>query len=143
MTPSEAAAIDRRRILAFATDAGGRTSHTSIVARAMDLPAVVGCGRLSQRVEDGDLVIVDGDSGSVILRPDADTVQRYRELDRRKRRYRALLQADAAMTAVTRDGTPITLLGNIEFPAEVAAVLQNGGVGPTARRWSCSRGGRW
>ncbi len=129
LTPSEAAAIDRRRILAFATDAGGRTSHTSIVARAMDLPAVVGCGRLSQRVEDGDLVIVDGDSGSVILRPDADTVQRYRELDRRKRRYRALLQADAAMTAVTRDGTPITLLGNIEFPAEVAAVLQNGGVG--------------
>lgn len=129
LTPSEAAAIDRGRILAFATDAGGRTSHTSIVARAMDLPAVVGCGRVSHRVEDGDLVIVDGDSGTVILRPDADTIQRYRELDLRKRQYRARLRADAAMSAVTRDGTPIALLGNIEFPDEVSAVLANGGEG--------------
>lgn len=129
LTPSEAAAIDRQRILAFATDLGGRTGHTSIVARALDLPAVVGCGRLSGRVEDGDLVIVDGDSGTVILRPDADTIQRYRELDRRKRQYRASLRADAAKSAVTRDGTAVSLVGNIEFPAEVAAVLQNGGEG--------------
>jgi len=129
LTPSEAAAIDRERILAFATDLGGRTGHTSIVARALGLPAVVGCTRLSQRVEDGDLVIVDGDSGTVILRPDADTVQAYRELDRRKRQYRASLRADAAMKAETRDGTAITLLGNIEFPDEIPAVLANGGAG--------------
>ena len=129
LTPSEAAAIDRHRILAFATDLGGRTSHTSIVARALDLPAVVGCGRLSERVEDGDLVIVDGDSGTVILRPDADTVQSHRELDRRHRQYRASLRADASMASETLDGTPITLLGNIEFPDEIPAVLANGGAG--------------
>ncbi len=129
LTPSEAAAIDRQRILAFATDLGGRTGHTSIVARALDLPAVVGCARLSDRVEDGDLVIVDGDSGSVILRPDADTIQAYRELDLRKRQYRASLQADAAMKAETLDGTAITLLGNIEFPDEIPVVLANGGEG--------------
>ncbi len=129
LTPSEAAAIDRQRILAFATDLGGRTGHTSIVARALDLPAVVGCGRLSSRVEDGDLVIVDGDSGTVILRPDADTVQAYRELDLRKRKYRASLRADAAMKAETLDGTGIALLGNIEFPEEIPVVLENGGEG--------------
>ena len=70
LTPSQTAGMDRSQVLGFATDAGGRTSHVSIVARAVDIPAVVGCHRISHLVEDGDLIIIDGDGGTVVINPD-------------------------------------------------------------------------
>ncbi len=129
LTPSQTAGMDRKRILGIATDLGGRTSHTSIVARAIEIPCVVGCQRVMERVEDGDLVIVDGDTGVVIVRPDARTVEEYRSQQDRSSSYRRVLRESASLEAVTKDGVRIRLMGNIEFPHEVESVLANGGDG--------------
>ena len=129
LTPSQTAGMDRKRILGIATDLGGRTSHTSIVARAIEIPCVVGCQRVMERVEDGDLVIVDGDTGVVIVRPDARTVEEYRSQQDRSSSYRRVLRESASLEAVTKDGVRIRLMGNIEFPNEVESVLANGGDG--------------
>jgi phosphotransferase system enzyme I (PtsI) len=129
LTPSQTAGMDRKKILGIATDLGGRTSHTSIVARAIEIPCVVGCQRVMQRAEDGDLVIVDGDTGVVVVRPDERTLEEYRSQQDRFSNYRAILRETARLEAVTKDGTRIKLLGNIEFPHEVENVLANGGDG--------------
>ena len=129
LTPSQCATLDPRKVIGFATDAGGRTSHTSIIARAMDIPAVVGCQTLTHVCEDGDEIIVDGDSGTVIVQPDADTIARYSQHAQRVQVFRQSLQELASLPAETRDGVRIQLLGNIEFPREVEAVLANGGDG--------------
>jgi phosphotransferase system enzyme I (PtsI) len=121
--------MDRKKILAIATDLGGRTSHTSIVARAIEIPCVVGCQRVMQRADDGDLVIVDGDTGVVVVRPDERTLEDYRAQQDRFSNYRKILRETARLEAVTKDGTRIRLLGNIEFPHEVENVLANGGDG--------------
>jgi phosphotransferase system enzyme I (PtsI) len=78
MTPSQTAGLPRDKVIGFATDAGGRTSHTAIVARALGIPAVVGLEELTSRVADGDRVIVDGDRGVVILNPDEQTLEDHR-----------------------------------------------------------------
>jgi len=129
LTPSQTAGMDRKKILGIATDLGGRTSHTSIVARAIEIPCVVGCQRVMQRAEDGDLVIVDGDTGVVVVRPDERTLEEYRSQQDRFSSYRAILRETARLEAVTKDGARIRLLGNIEFPHEVENVLANGGDG--------------
>ncbi len=129
LTPSQTAGMDRKKILGIATDLGGRTSHTSIVARAIEIPCVVGCQRVMQRAEDGDLVIVDGDTGVVVVRPDERTLEEYRSQQDRFSNFRAILRETARLEAVTKDGTRIKLLGNIEFPHEVENVLANGGDG--------------
>ncbi|MFZ9880258.1 MAG: phosphoenolpyruvate--protein phosphotransferase [Phycisphaerales bacterium] len=129
LTPSQTAGMDRKRILGIATDLGGRTSHTSIVARAIEIPCVVGCQRIMGRAEDGDVVIVDGDTGVVVVRPDERTLAEYRAQQDRFSHFRKALRDTAPLEAVTKDGTRISLLGNIEFPHEVESVLANGGDG--------------
>ncbi|MEY3026675.1 MAG: phosphoenolpyruvate--protein phosphotransferase [Planctomycetota bacterium] len=129
LTPSQTAGMDRSKVLGIATDLGGRTSHTSIVARAVEIPCVVGCQRIMERAEDGDLVIVDGDTGVVVIRPDERTLQEYRTQQDRFSTYRRLLRETAPLEAITKCGTRIQLLGNIEFPHEVESVLANGGDG--------------
>lgn len=129
LTPSQAASIDRQKILGIATDAGGRTSHTSIVARALQIPAVVGCHELTRTIQNGDQIIVDGETGKVLVRPSLEDIVYYRERQQkqlvRKASYRDLVDLEP----VTLDGTRITLMGNIEFPEEVETVLENGGFG--------------
>lgn len=129
LTPSQAAAMDRSKVIAIVTDLGGRTGHTSIVARALGLPSVVGCQRCSTEVEDGDEMIVDGNEGIVILRPDAKTLEEYRRKQERSQRSRAAMRELSGLEAVTKDGHRIQLMGNIEFPEEIEAVLGNGGDG--------------
>jgi phosphotransferase system enzyme I (PtsI) len=129
LTPSQAAAIGHGKALAFVTELGGLTGHVSIVFRALGLPAVVGCSRAAVEVQDGDDVIVDGDAGLIIVRPDetarADALKRAEAM----KRLRSSLAENATLEAVTLDGTRIQLLGNIEFPDEVETVLRNGGDG--------------
>lgn len=129
LTPSQTAGLDRSKVIAIATDAGGQTGHTSIVARALGLPAVVGCQRATADIEDGDMVLVDGDTGVLIVRPDERVLEEYRSRAERGARRRRQVQEEATLEAVTRDGTRIALMGNIEFPEEVEAVLANGGDG--------------
>jgi phosphotransferase system enzyme I (PtsI) len=129
LTPSQAAAVGHGKALAFVTESGGLTGHVSIVFRAMGLPAVVGCQRATEEVQDGDEVIVDGDNGVMIVRPDASVRTDYLQRAEVARRLRSSLAENASLEAVTQDGIRIQLLGNIEFPDEVTAVLRNGGDG--------------
>jgi phosphoenolpyruvate-protein phosphotransferase (PTS system enzyme I) len=130
LTPAQASAIGHKEHVAgIATDAGGRTSHSSIVAASLGIPVVVGCQRLTQFVSEGDLLVVDGKSGVVIVRPDADTLSEYRKDVERMVGYQAGLRELVALPSITLDGTMIELLGNIEFPYEAEDVLEFGGDG--------------
>ena len=129
MTPARAASMDLEKVIGFATDAGGRTSHTSIVAAALGIPVVVGCQRLTQYVEDGDELVIDGRGGVVVVRPDAETLEQYRRDIERLGDYQVRLREYAELEAVTTDGVRMTLLGNIEFSREIESVISNGGDG--------------
>lgn len=131
LTPSQTAGFDRSKILAFVTDLGGPTSHTAIVARALDLPAVVACNTATSEAEEGQAIIVDGQAGVVILDPDEETIARYTRERERNEAYRLSLNELSDLDSVTTDGTAVSLQANIEFPEEAAAVghLGGGGVG--------------
>jgi phosphotransferase system enzyme I (PtsI) len=129
LTPSQAAGFDRRHVMAFATDLGGKTSHTAIVARALGIPAVVGIGRLTDHVTDDAAIIIDGDRGVVVIDPDDKTRDEYEDLIEARKVAQISLAEIAKLPSVTADGTPICLLGNIEFPEEIETVLQMGGEG--------------
>lgn len=129
LTPSQTAAFDRNRVVAFATDLGGRTSHTSIVARALGIPAVVGCGHLTDLATDGERVIIDGDRGMVILDPDPGTLSEYAAYLEQRRLFQLSLEEIRDLPSVTRDGVHVQIMGNIEFPEEVRLVTDLGGEG--------------
>jgi len=129
LTPSQTAGLDRSKVLAFATDSGGRTSHTTIVARAMGIPAVVGLKTITAELSGGDLVIVDGNRGLVVINPDEATVGRFREAESRFRRMETALGDLRDLPAVTPDGHEVRLWGNIEFPHEVEVCIARGASG--------------
>ena len=129
LTPSQTIAFDRSKILGLATELGGPTSHTAIVARALRLPAVVGAGDLRSSVSDGQMLIVDGDRSRIIIDPDEDTLDQYRGFLQQAQEFDRSLVELADLPSVTTDGVEIGLLGNIEFPEEAEAVLTRGGGG--------------
>jgi phosphotransferase system enzyme I (PtsI) len=129
LTPAQAAALDVSKVVAVVTDAGGRTSHSSIVAAALGIPVVVGCQRVSISVNDGDQIVVDGKTGVVIVRPDPETIVQYQADALRLAGMEAGLREVAELESVTKDGVHITLLGNIEFAHEVRSLLAHGGEG--------------
>jgi phosphotransferase system enzyme I (PtsI) len=129
LTPSQTASLDRSKILAFATDIGGRTSHTTIVARAMGIPAVVGLKTITADVSGGDLVVIDGNRGLVVINPDEAAVLRFHEAELRFRRMEKELGDLRDLPAVTPDGHEVRLWGNIEFPHEVEICLERGASG--------------
>jgi phosphotransferase system enzyme I (PtsI) len=114
---------------AFATEAGGRTSHTAIVAGVLEIPAVVGLGKFLTDVGGGDLVIVDGNHGLLILDPDEETLRRYEQTRSCFRNRESRLGELRDLPAQTRDGVRITLHGNIEFPHESSHCLERGADG--------------
>jgi phosphotransferase system enzyme I (PtsI) len=129
LTPSETAALDPQRVHAFATEAGGRASHTAIVAGVLEIPAVVGLGRFLTDVSGGDLVIVDGHHGLLIVDPDDKTLSTYRQLRDSSRQRESRLSELRHLPAQTKDGVRIALCGNIEFPHEGAACVERGADG--------------
>jgi phosphotransferase system enzyme I (PtsI) len=129
LTPSEAAGLDPRLVLAFATEAGGRSSHTAIVAAALELPAVVGLGPLLHRARQSQLAIVDGGQGLVILDPDDQTVAHYRRAAAERSAWFQVLARQADQPDVTVDGCQVELLGNIEFGDEADTCLNRGAAG--------------
>jgi phosphotransferase system enzyme I (PtsI) len=129
LTPSEAAGLDPRRVPGFATEAGGRASHTAIVAAALEIPAVAGLGPVLDCARDCRLAIVDGDQGLVILDPDEETQRRYhRTAAERAARFQVLAR-QADRPDETLDGCRVELWGNIEFGGEAAACLERGAAG--------------
>ncbi len=129
LTPSQAAGMDRRHIRGMAMDAGGETSHTAIVARALGIPAVVGLNDITAEATGGDMVIIDGNRGLVVVNPDERTLKEYEHYARQQIEFIHSLDALRDLPAITKDGHEITLLGNIEFPSEVETVLSKGGQG--------------
>lgn len=129
LTPSQAASMDRRHIKGIATDAGGATSHTAIVARALGIPAVVGLEDITSNVKGNEHIIVDGNRGIVIVDPDTDTLLECQNLGAIQNAFLHSLDALQLLPAITKDKHEITLLGNIEFPEEVKTVLNKGGDG--------------
>ncbi len=129
LTPGETVHLDRRFVLGFATEIGGAGGHTAIVAQGMEIPAVVGLGRFLSNVSSGDVVIVDGDQGLVILCPDEATLQRYRKRVEQRRAAVERLQDLRDVPAETLDGVRIKMLANIEFPYETPACLDRGADG--------------
>lgn len=129
LTPSQTASLDPTKVHAFATEAGGRASHTAIIAGALEIPAVVGLGKFVSDVSGGDEVVVDGNRGVIILNPDEETLARYREAQSSFRRFEDRLGELRGLPAETRDGVRIPLLGNIEFPQEAEHCIQRGADG--------------
>lgn len=129
LSPSETAGLDRARVPGFATEAGGRASHTAIVAEALEIPAVVGLGPFLDLARRSRMAIVDGDEGLVVLDPDEETLARYRTASAERNARFARLAELAPLPSVTRDGTPVMLWGNIEFAEEVAGCLDRGAAG--------------
>ena len=118
LTPSETAALNRQYVHGFVTEVGGRTSHTAILAGALEIPAIVGVGTFLTDVSGGEQVIVDGDEGRVIINPDEETLARYEEKRARDLSQSEKLEALGVEPATTSDGVRILVMGNIEFPEE-------------------------
>jgi phosphotransferase system enzyme I (PtsI) len=129
LTPSETANLDRRYVRGFCTETGGPGSHTAIVAKGLELPAVVGIGPFLETIGSTDRVIVDGDRGRVIIDPDAETLASYQQRLERRQSLSARLAELRDLPAETADGVRIRLNANIEFPHETVSCLQRGADG--------------
>jgi phosphotransferase system enzyme I (PtsI) len=129
LTPSETAGLDKRFVLGFATEVGGHTSHTAILAGALELPAVVGIGKFLSDVSGAETIIIDGSHGTVIIDPDEETLVKYHDSEERFRSYSRRLETLRHLPSETRDGTAISLYGNIEFPTEAESARQRGAEG--------------
>jgi len=129
LAPSETASLPRNKILGFATDLGSPTSHTAVMARALELPAVVGLHDISGRVKAGDQVLIDGNKGVFILNPDKEQLKTYGKMAEMRRSIEAGFSSLQREPAVTRDGRTITLSANAEGPEDVDAVLHHGARG--------------
>jgi len=125
LTPSQTADMDRDHILGFATDIGGTTGHTAIIARAREIPAVVGLGNISDTIQSGTEIILDGSRGLMIIQPQESTKATYEKLRADFDRFGAELLSEANKPAVTLDGCRVHVQGNIEFPRETDSIIRN------------------
>jgi phosphotransferase system enzyme I (PtsI) len=130
LTPSDTAQMDKDKVLAFATDMGGRTSHTAIMARSLEIPAVVGLVNITDKVQDGDLVVIDGNKGVVYINPDKSILKEYETSKRAYLEYRKQLKELKDLPAETRDKLRrVELSANIGTPRDVKGALENGAEG--------------
>lgn len=129
LTPSETTRMDRKFVLGFATEVGGHTSHTAILAGAMEIPAVVGIGKFLADVSGAETIIIDGSHGVVIIDPDEETLVRYRDSEQQFRTHSKRLSSLSKLPAETQDGVQISILGNIEFPGEAEPAKEKGAAG--------------
>jgi len=129
MLPSQTAALDRAHVKGFATDVGGRTSHTAIVARAMSIPAVVGLGDITNEVNTGDIVIIDGHHGVVIINPDEEQLAEHQAAQVRSVAMGKTLAELLHLPAITTDGHEVALMANIEVPQGIDEAFERGAQG--------------
>ncbi len=129
LLPSDAIAMNKRMVKGIAINAGGRTSHSAILARAFEIPSVFGLSQVAGFAEDGDRIIVDGNHGTVILDPDEATLDKYERASQEWQRHAVQLMQLHDLPAETRDGKTIALKANIEVPDEVDGVETHGANG--------------
>ena len=129
ITPADVAEFNHDKVLGIATDIGGRTDHSSIVAAAIGVPVVVGCKSVAEEVSDGDLLILDGKSGTVTIAPDEATIEQMRRSMELLESFKQKTHEISQQQSVTADGVEIHLYGNIEFAHEIERVISKGGEG--------------
>ena len=129
LSPADTSQINLKKIMGFITDRGGKASHTGIVAQALEIPAVVGLKQATRRIQSDNLIIVDGNSGKVIVNPDEQTLVDYEERKIEYQEYRDIITKESHLRAETTDGIPVKVMANIELPEEVESVKNYGGDG--------------
>ena len=129
LSPTDTAQMVRGNVLAFLTDIGGKTSHTAIMARSLEIPAVVGIESITRRVRSGDIVIVDGMTGAVIINPSESVINVYEKRRKRYEKYNKTLHHYRTLPAETIDGRRINLLGNMELAEEMPSLASHGAEG--------------
>lgn len=129
LTPSETAQLDRNYVLGFITDIGGRTSHSAIMARSLEIPAVVGVGAATTTIQDDDTIIVDGLTGLVLVNPSADVIADYQEKAQKYRAQQAEWSTLVNEQTVSKDGVHVELAANIGSPNDLDGVVRHGAEG--------------
>jgi phosphotransferase system enzyme I (PtsI) len=129
LSPADTATLHRAAVAGLLTDAGGKTSHTAIIARAHEIPAVVGLENITELVETDDLLLLDGGTGMVIVNPSATTVAQYRDEQRRQVAEGVRFHAMRDLASTTRDEQPVLLLANIDGPDELDDAMEYGAMG--------------
>ena len=129
LSPADTVSLDRRHVKGFAVEKGGVTSHTAIIARTMEIPALVGCGSELKKINNGDILIVDGIKGVLIPNPDPDVLKNYLDLQNEYNRQVEKIKSLKDEPSITLDGRKVLLAGNIATPEEANEVLSRGGEG--------------
>ncbi len=129
LSPSDTAVMNRKNVIGFATDIGGRTSHTAIMAKSLEIPAVVGLEKATHTIKTGDLIILDGSAGTIILNPGAAELSKYRQEQLRYSDFNKGLKRFKDLPCITKDGRRLELAANIELPSETDSVLSHGADG--------------
>lgn len=129
LTPSDTAGLDRTKVVGFITNIGGRTSHAAIMARTLEIPAVLGLGDITTSVKNGDMVIVDGLTGDVIINPSEEVLAEYQAKKEKFQKEQEELKKLIDVKTTTKSGKRIEVCGNIGKPEDVLGVLANGGDG--------------
>lgn len=125
LTPSDTATMNKKMVLGFLTDIGGRTYHTAIMSRTLEIAAIVGLNDITSKVKDGDFVVFNGDTGEVIVNPDEETINKYTELKAKYEDERKALQLLKGKPSVTLDGKHVELAGNIGTPNDIEGLIKN------------------
>ncbi|HTL70693.1 MAG TPA: phosphoenolpyruvate--protein phosphotransferase [Candidatus Eisenbacteria bacterium] len=129
LSPSDTAMMNRKNVIGFATDIGGRTSHTAIMAKSLEIPAVVGLETATHQIKHGDTIVLDGSEGVVIVNPTPAEIQKYRHEQLRYQEFSKGLKKYKELPCVTSDGKRLELAANIELPEETLSVLSHGADG--------------
>ena len=129
LSPAETSQINLERVMGFITDRGGKASHTGIIARSLEIPAVVGLKSATSSIRSDDLIIVDGNAGTVIIHPTEDTLVQHEERKIHYEEYKAVITRESHAPAQSVDGVRLEVMGNIELPEEVFALINYGGDG--------------
>jgi len=129
LAPSDTATMDKKRVKGFVTDIGSRTSHSAIMARSLEIPAILGLGDITSSVKNGDTLIIDGSAGEAIINPTEEELAIYKQKQKDYEAYVAELAQLKDQKAETTDGHVVELVGNIGNPNDVEGVLKNGGEG--------------
>ena len=125
LTPSDTATMDKKKVLGFLTDIGGRTSHTAIMSRTLEVAAIVGLTNATKEIKDGDFVVFNGDTGEVVINPDEETIATYTKLKADFEEYKKALELLKGQASCTTDGRHVELAGNIGTPNDVEGLIKN------------------
>ena len=129
LAPSDTASMHKKNVVGFVTDIGSRTSHTAIMAKSLEIPAVVGLETATQKIKNGDVVIVDGKTGAVIVNPTKETLEKYEIKKQKISVQREKFSSYKDLAAETKDGRKVEIAANIELPEEIPSIIEHGAAG--------------